>query len=727
MSTTRLLILALASFVQQNVIVQGRVDEIKKSATGSEKYYVLSCDKMLFPVARQIAGNLTVYVRPDAHSSELFSEIRENDQVLVRGRLEPLVHDQDFSRLRQLGSRRYQTSSSAKLCCHLCAGAAMTKVSQPAAESPPSTELLSWNDRSPFTAYPLGDYLNSARDLLMVADRSLTACRQCIVKCHTAAIGPENGALLTSMVLGDRAIRLPKNVVQAFRNIGLSHILAASGFNLTVVIAMTYFIVRLINPNERLANIGALIAMIAFIALAGPSPSVIRAALMCTMVLISRLSRRKTSAAVALSVALLVTWIVSPQQLTDIGLQLSYAATGGIVCGARPFADWLRFGPGIVSEKIAEAVGLATVAQLSVLPIQIYYFWQTGLLFIVANLSVVPIVSPVTMLGFASSLVAILGLAMPAIMPLVQWLVTTIDAATNLPVSYMLWIANFLSSIEIARIRLGQPEPMAIAIYYFCLLAFFVSLRCCFQRKLALSLLLIGIGALTYKPSPPDLTIACLGRNTILINSHRDAVVTAFVNEQEARGPINVPDQDVASNSVDISVQRFLNFNAVRFVSYPDKPSIFGLLAPTFVQQKLSNDDTILCTDRASGTKVLIINGLSGLLQTKKYADTGRLFHLLQQGPMRILVIRLDHSRQRQPAGYLKILLQFSSSLVETNAIDLILFVQKENKLNELADAVSNGAMQPPPAQFKIRVLSAGYVQAILVSRNQLSQAAKHF
>ncbi len=67
-----------------------------------------------------------------------------------------------------------------------------------------------------------------------------------LVAAHQRVSRTERRKFLASMVLGDKAVSLDKSLVTMFRNVGLSHVLAASGFNLTVVMVMTFFVGRLI-------------------------------------------------------------------------------------------------------------------------------------------------------------------------------------------------------------------------------------------------------------------------------------------------------------------------------------------------------------------------------------------------------------------------------------------------------------------------------------------------
>jgi ComEC/Rec2-related protein len=619
---------------------------------------------------------------------------------------------------------------------------------------PDHNQLRAYRQRYP--TFALEEGAANGDDRLESLERNIESgldlCRSGILNSHITAIGAAQGGLLTSMVLGGRAASLPRETVQTFRNIGLSHILAASGFNLTVVIAMTYWFVRLVCPMGQAANLISFLTMAIYIALAGPSPSLIRAALMCSLLLLGRLWQRRTAVSATLSAALLVTWLFSPLALADVGLQLSYAATGGIVLGARQFSDWINRSPSIFAEKIAGAVSLALVAQLSVLPIQAYYFCQAGILFVVANLLVVPVVTPVTILGFVSSLAALEGVLVPFSLSAVATIVRAVDAVVNLPLAYMLVVANFLDTIEIARLRLGRPEVWSIFVYYFFLVVFIVSLRRRVNRLPALALVMVGIMVLAYKPRAPDLSLACFDSSTIVINADRNAVL-------QARWDAAPADLDPSQPKI----ERFLNFNAVRNLSriLPDRDrerrgrllqsparsaipspasgaipspvvttffsawqnlqsSVGTIFTPTLRGRELFFGVT-LCQDKAGSTNVLIVDGRRGMGAANFHSQ--EILAAMQLGSKRLLVFRLDPVQSGQPELSMKDLLAGANRLVEATGIETIVLIESRNRIADLRSLLGRKRIGHGQTKSSITFVCPEHVQALLIDRAQLSRA----
>ncbi|GEM_PF-2989955 len=351
--------------------------------------------------------------------------------------------------------------------------------------------------------------------------RWLEDTRLRMVAMHRRCAGSPEGELLASMVLGDRAVKLPEALSDRFRDLGLSHILAASGFNLTLVTGVTLWLCRLVTRSVRVSNLTCFVSMLVFVGLAGPSPSVMRAALMCSFVLASRCASRTLYAPSALSLALMITLIADPASIADAGLQLSYAATAGLVCAACPLTAWLGGASRVpLPNWLAETVAVVLVAQACVLPIQLNCFWQVGLLFLPANLLATPIVSLVTAAGFFSSMLVLLD---PSGL-LVGVPVAAIDGAAAYPLRLMVWLVDALASCEAAKLHLGPPVAPAVAFYYLCLIAFIFCLRARRSVVIGLAAYLAAVAAVVWRPAPPRLTLASFPRALILLTDRGEAL-----------------------------------------------------------------------------------------------------------------------------------------------------------------------------------------------------------
>ena len=155
------------------------------------------------------------------------------------------------------------------------------------------------------------------------------------------ALPPAPAGLLPGLAVGDTRNQLPE-VEEDFRTAGLTHLTAVSGANLTLVAGTVLLLLRLARADPRLAAALAAVALVGFVVLARPSPSVLRAAVMGGVVLLALALGRARSAVPALAAAVLVLLLVDPALAVDAGFALSVLATGALVLLGPPWAAALR-------------------------------------------------------------------------------------------------------------------------------------------------------------------------------------------------------------------------------------------------------------------------------------------------------------------------------------------------------------------------------------------------
>lgn len=298
--------------------------------------------------------------------------------------------------------------------------------------------------------------------------------RQNVTAIHLQFLGAKAGGLLASMVLGDQAVSLDPTLLDAFRKVGLSHIVAASGFNLTVVTLMTYWILRVLCFNKRLVTMIVASNVIIYAALAGLSASIVRACITCLLVLTAKYFNRRLHGPAALSLGLIINIIIDPTALTEPGGQLSYAATAGIIFGAEIVAAILSFGNSNKLLKILLcSLAVVLMAQLAVLPVQLFHFWQMGLLFLPANLIIDPFVTPVTIAGFLASMAGIFNL-LPGLI-----ICRCLDWLAVVPLQIIIYVTEKMASFDLAVLNTGRPMIFAIVLYY----AMFAIWLMCLQKS----------------------------------------------------------------------------------------------------------------------------------------------------------------------------------------------------------------------------------------------------
>jgi competence protein ComEC len=257
-----------------------------------------------------------------------------------------------------------------------------------------------------------------------------------------ARVLPEQPAgLLPSLVVGDTS-RLPPEVTEEFRVAGLSHLTAVSGTNVAIVCGTVLGLLRLLRVGPRASAWLTALALVGFVVLARPSPSVLRAAVMGGVALLALLVGRRRSALPALSVAVLALLLIDPGLGVEPGFALSVLATGGLVLLAPGWAAALRSRR--VPAGVAEAIAVPAAAHTVTAPVVAALSGHVSLVAVAANLLAAPAVAPATVLGVLAAAAApihdgaaelVVRLAGPA----VQWLVAVGDRSAAVPGATVGW------------------------------------------------------------------------------------------------------------------------------------------------------------------------------------------------------------------------------------------------------------------------------------------------
>ncbi|MEK7523980.1 MAG: ComEC/Rec2 family competence protein [Patescibacteria group bacterium] len=248
------------------------------------------------------------------------------------------------------------------------------------------------------------------------------------------AVFPEPASSFAAGILFGSRSSLPKNIVNDFKQTGLTHILALSGYN--IVILITFIESLLSFLNRRWRNIFALIFIFVFTLLVGAGASVVRAAIMGSLGLFARIFGRPSAGLRALFITGYIMILFDPFLLLyDIGFQLSFGATAGILLFTNPLKKRLAFLPNWLGMR--DSFTTTTAAQAFTLPLIIFYFQGFSIVTPAANLVVLPFM-PILMLG---SFLALLIGKIPAAPTLLIFdaVLAVIHFFASLPFSFVSW------------------------------------------------------------------------------------------------------------------------------------------------------------------------------------------------------------------------------------------------------------------------------------------------
>jgi competence protein ComEC len=266
-------------------------------------------------------------------------------------------------------------------------------------------------------------------------------------------LAPPQAALLRGMVLGqDEA--LSEETRDEFRISGLAHLLAASGQNVALLLALALPLLTAVGLGlrPRLAAALALIAL--YVPLAGAGPSIQRAGVMGAATTVAALAGRAASRWYALLLAAAATLALNPRASGDPGWQLSFAAVVAIALATPAVASRLRRRR--LPAPVADAAAMSFAATVGTAPLLAFHFEQFSLVSLPANLLAAPAVAPIMWLGM---LAAALGqLAAPLAIPL-----NTLNACL---LGFVGAVAHEAAALPHASMRVALGGPLALAATY---------------------------------------------------------------------------------------------------------------------------------------------------------------------------------------------------------------------------------------------------------------------
>jgi competence protein ComEC len=200
----------------------------------------------------------------------------------------------------------------------------------------------------------------------------------------------ESAALASTLILGYRA-NLSKDLISAYSKTGTMHVLSVSGMHVGIIFIVLNFLLAPLRRHGHLRHVSALIIilLIWFYALiTGFSPSVCRAALMLSFVVIGKAFNKNLNTYNLLAISAFFLLLYNPFYLLDVGFQLSYLAVIGLVYLQPKIYSLLH-----INNRILNAIwsysALSIAAQLATFPISVYYFHQFPAYFLISNLLIV--------------------------------------------------------------------------------------------------------------------------------------------------------------------------------------------------------------------------------------------------------------------------------------------------------------------------------------------------
>ena len=292
------------------------------------------------------------------------------------------------------------------------------------------------------------------RALLAVRERGRVAIQ--------SSLPEPQASLLIGILLGDDS-GLPRAVDDAFQTTGMTHIIAISGFNIALIIALLDRLAAPLVPR-RVGAVVIAVVIVLYALLVGASASVVRAAVMGIAYLVGlRLMGRPTLALASLLSAAWLMTLWSPLTLWDVGFQLSLAATLGLLLYGEPWSRRLRQGatglpPAVrrpATQLLGEGLVITLAAQVLTVPLLVYHFGALSLASLPANFLVLPVQPAVMLTGGLTLLAGLIWPAAGRLVGLPAWLFLT----------YTIGVIERLAQVPRASVDLRLPAGGLLAVY----------------------------------------------------------------------------------------------------------------------------------------------------------------------------------------------------------------------------------------------------------------------
>ncbi len=305
--------------------------------------------------------------------------------------------------------------------------------------------------------------------------QNLNNLRDKIINVHSEYLKSPNLEILGGIVFGDDAIAPPDYIKASFINSGLLHILAASGMNVAFIYGFWVFFMRRIRAPFKITILSGMILVIFYTMMTGMGASVLRAALMLLLILLGKLIDRDAHTISLLSFVATILLIYNPAYINDVGFQLSFIVTFGLLTTANIIFD--KYKDSKIPDFLIGAILIPVVAQIWVAPIQMFYFNTFSTYSIFANILSMPFLSVISFGGFVSSIIAMFA-------PLTDKICMLFDLILNYVLNILVFISNFFAQLPHSLCTTRHPNIIQIFIYYGIILSITLGIKIGFNKKL---------------------------------------------------------------------------------------------------------------------------------------------------------------------------------------------------------------------------------------------------
>ena len=313
------------------------------------------------------------------------------------------------------------------------------------------------------------------------AENIFNSVRNNIKKIMYKLLPKDARELAIGMMIGDKE-ELDANITENFKNSNLTHMLAVSGAHISYVILGLNLMLK--KTSNRFRKIFIICFLIFFVGVTDFTPSVQRASIMAILLLISTMLYRSQDTYTSIAFSGLVILIINPYSFFDIGFQLSFGGTIGIVLMYNSLIKRFKLN-GKLTSYIVSSICVSVCANLIIIPIMTFNFNTVSLTFWISNLLAGPFLGIIIILGFC--------------VYLLSFVIFPVAKIISVPLKYLIYIlliiVKYCSKIPFSSITIRTPYIFEIFIYYIVLYLVFnyAKIKPYFKKLVVIILIVILI------------------------------------------------------------------------------------------------------------------------------------------------------------------------------------------------------------------------------------------
>lgn len=277
--------------------------------------------------------------------------------------------------------------------------------------------------------------------------------RNYIIATSEKILPEKTSNLLVGILIGDKS-GISEDIIEDFKISNLSHMLSVSGAHTSYIILVTTYILTKSKTSKRWICIITILVLILFMFVTNFTVSVTRACFMAILTLVANLLYRKQDFWTSISISLLVILIINPFSINEIGLQLSYLGTIGIILfnnNAQNVLNKIK-----MNNKISKILSVTLSAQMMIMPIMAYKFNTISLMFFISNILASPFLGINIILGFITIFASLISFKFSKI----------ISMLLNLSLEGLIFISEATAKLPLNSILIKTPYLFSIILIY---------------------------------------------------------------------------------------------------------------------------------------------------------------------------------------------------------------------------------------------------------------------